>query len=49
MAKASETDLRIEARASGYAPMFVAGLEKALAGDVALEEVTRALEVVDLR
>ncbi len=49
MAKASDTDLRGEARTSGYAPMFVAGLEKALAGDVALEEVTRALEVADLR
>jgi general secretion pathway protein E len=47
-ARASEIDLRRAARASGYRPMFGAGLAKVLAGHVALEEVSRALEVVDL-
>ncbi len=44
MARASESDFRREARASGYVPMFAAGLTKVLAGEVALEEITRALE-----
>ena len=47
MAKTSEGDLRREAKTAGYIPMFAAGLRKVIAGEVALEEITRVIEFDD--
>ncbi|MBI2216494.1 MAG: type II/IV secretion system protein [Candidatus Rokubacteria bacterium] len=43
MCKASEIELRRAARAAGCVPIFNAGLAKVLAGEVALEELTRVV------
>ncbi len=47
MAKTSEGDLRREAKTAGHIPMFTAGLRKVIAGEVALEEITRVIEFDD--
>jgi type II secretory ATPase GspE/PulE/Tfp pilus assembly ATPase PilB-like protein len=48
MRKAGELELRREAKAAGYVPMFTAGLGKVLAGEIALEELTRVVTPDDV-
>jgi general secretion pathway protein E len=48
MRKAGENELRREAQAGGYVPMFAAGISKVLAGDVSFDELVRVVSSTDL-